>query len=122
MALRFFADHCISNFIILSLQDAGHEVVRLKDHLPVESPDGLVISKAQELNALLLSLNGDFADIVAYPPHRFKGIIALQVRDHPEVLAAVMTRFKGYLWTHPSMEEYLGKLLVVEVDRIRVRE
>jgi len=94
MALWFFADHCISNFIIQSLQDAGHQIFRLRDHLAVES---LVISKAQELDALLLSLNGDFADIVAYPPNRFKGIVALQVRDHPEVMPAVMTRLNGYL-------------------------
>ncbi len=41
MALRFFADHCVSNQIIDSLREAGHEVVRLKDYLPVESPDAL---------------------------------------------------------------------------------
>jgi hypothetical protein len=35
MALRFLADHCISNTIVLTLRDAAHEVVRLKDILPV---------------------------------------------------------------------------------------
>jgi phosphoribosylaminoimidazole (AIR) synthetase len=49
MALRFFADHCVSNFIADSLAAAGHEVLRLKDYLPVESPDSTVIAKAQEL-------------------------------------------------------------------------
>jgi len=33
MALRFFADHCVSNLIIQSLAAAGHEVLRPKDHL-----------------------------------------------------------------------------------------
>lgn len=122
MALRFFADHCISNFIIESLEVAGHEVLRLKDHLAVESPDVVVISKAQELDALLLSLNGDFADIVAYPPSKFRGIIALCVRDHPEVTAKLISRLKTYLQAHPSMDHYAAKLIVVEVDRIRVRE
>ena len=67
MSLRFFADHCVSNLIIHSLESAGHQVLRLKDHLPVESPESAVIAKARELDAILLSLNGDFADIVAYP-------------------------------------------------------
>jgi len=58
MALRFLADHCISNFIIQTLQDAQHDVLRLRDVLPVESADAVVISKAQEINAILLSLNG----------------------------------------------------------------
>lgn len=35
MALRFLADHFISNTIIRALRDAAHEVVRLKDILPV---------------------------------------------------------------------------------------
>lgn len=67
MALRFLADHCISNFTIHRLRDAGHEVTRLRDHLPTDSPDSLVIAKAQEINAILVSLNGYFPDIVTYP-------------------------------------------------------
>jgi predicted nuclease of predicted toxin-antitoxin system len=64
MALRFLADHCISNTIVQTHRDAAHEVLRLRDVLPVESPDSVVLAKAQEIDAILLSLNGDFADIV----------------------------------------------------------
>ncbi|SRR5216684_2334444 len=81
MALRFLADHCISNTIIQTLRGATHEVVRLRDVLPVESPDTIVIAKAQEMDAILLSMNGDFADIVTYPPNNYKGIVALQMRS-----------------------------------------
>ena len=122
MALRFLAAHCISNFIIQNLRNANHEVLRLKDVLPVESPDAIVIAKAQEMNAILLSLNGDFADIVTYPPRAYKGIIALQMRNHPETLPFLMARLGAYLEAQPSMEHYRGKLLVVEVDRIRIRQ
>jgi predicted nuclease of predicted toxin-antitoxin system len=59
MALRFLADHCISNTIVRALRDAAHEVVRLKDILPVESADTTVIAKAQEIDAILLSMNRD---------------------------------------------------------------
>jgi predicted nuclease of predicted toxin-antitoxin system len=122
MALRFLADHCISNFIIQSLQEAKHEVLRLKDLLPAESPDTAVIAKAQEIDALLVSLNGDFADIVAYPPKSYKGIVALQMRNHPEILPALMARLIAFLDLHPMMDHYRGKLLIVEVNRIRIRE
>jgi len=60
MGLRFFADHCISNSIIQKLLDADHEVLRLKDHIPIESPDPVVIATAQNLDSILISLNGDF--------------------------------------------------------------
>ena len=122
MALRFFADHCISTLIVNTLRNAGHEVLRLRDHLPVESADSIVISKAQELDSILLSLNGDFADIVAYPPARFAGIVSLQVRNHPEVTGLIMERLLRYLEAHPSMGHYRGILVIVEAGRIRLRE
>ena len=122
MALRFFADHCVSNHIIDCLREVGHELVRLKDYLPVESPDAIVIAKAQETGAILLSLNGDFADIVTYPPERYNGIISLQVLNHPEITRALISRLMSYLAIHPAPEYYRGKLIVVEPDRIRIRE
>ena len=122
MSLRFFADHCISNFIIQTLRDAGYEAFRLRDYLPTDSSDLDVISKAQELNSILVSLNGDFADIVLYPPTNYKGIMALQVRNHPEIIPQLMEVLKNYLSGHTDMVHYERKLLLVEVHRIRVRE
>jgi len=122
MALRFLADHCISNTIVRALRDETHEVVRLKDVLPVESPDAMVIAKAQEIEAILLSMNGDFADIVTYPPKNYEGIVALQMRNHAEILDHLMVRLIAYLRVQPAMEHYRGRLLVVEVNRIRIRE
>ena len=113
MALHFLADHCISNSIVRTLRDETHEVVRLKDVLPVESPDMAVIAKAQEIDAILLSMNGDLAYIVTYPPKSYNGIIALQMRNHAEVLDRLIARFTGYLRGQPAMEHYRGKLLVL---------
>jgi hypothetical protein len=38
-----------------TLREAGHEVARLREQLPVKSPDTDVIAKAQQLDATLLS-------------------------------------------------------------------
>jgi len=40
------------------LQSLGFEVFRLRDYIPADSPDSLAISKAQELDAVLITLNG----------------------------------------------------------------
>ena len=121
MSLRFFVDHCISNVVVDSLQKAGYEVFRLRDHLPTDSPDPIVLSKAQDLEAILVSLNGDFADIVTYPPAHYKGIVSLQLRNHPEITSRLMTYLLEYLAANPASEHYRGRLFVVEVSRIRVR-
>ena len=119
MSLRFFADHCVPGSVIQMLQEAGHEVIRLRDHIPLDSSDRLVISKAQELDAI--SLNGDFADIVTYPPAEYKGIVALQVRNHSEIIPQLLERLRAYLSAHDDMEHYLGRLLIAETHRIRSR-
>ena len=120
--LKVFTDHCISNYINARLRDAGCEVFRLRDHIDPGSDDPVAIAKAQELDCILVSLNGDFADIVTYPPSLYKGIIALQVHDHPEIIPQLMTRLQAYLSSHPDMQHYRGKLFLIEVHRIRVRE
>ena len=80
------------------------------------------LARAQEIDAVLISLDGDFADIINYPPKDFKGIIALQMRNHPEILPRLLARLKAYLEPQPAMEHYRGKLIVVEADRVRVRQ
>lgn len=122
MSLRFFADHCISNFIMATLRKSGFAVFRLRDYLPADAADYAVISKAQELDAILVTLNGDFADIVTYPPQSYKGIIALQVRNHPEVTPQIMELLTDYLSIHKNPSDYTGKLFLVEPHRIRVRQ
>lgn len=122
MTLRFFADQCVPNSIIRALMEEGYIVLKLRDHIPQDSEDSKVILKAQELDAILLSLNGDFADIVTYPPSNYKGIIAIQLRNHPEVIPLIIGRLKTYLSTYPDMEHYKGKLFLVESYRIRIKE
>jgi predicted nuclease of predicted toxin-antitoxin system len=122
MGLQFLADHCVPNSVIQTLRDANHDVLRLRDILPVASPDAIVIAKALDLGKILLTLNGDFADIVTYPPSKYKGIVALQVHNHPEIIPPLLARLNVYLSAQPSMEDYRGKLFVVEVNRIRIRE
>ena len=104
-----------------ALREAGHNVFRLQDYLPVESADNTVIAKAQELDSTLITLNGDFADIVSYPPSQYRGIIAIQLHNRPLLTGTLMRRLTTYLIEHPADEHYKGKLLLIEVDRIRIR-
>ena len=94
----------------------------MRDHIAPESPDPIVIARAQKLDAILLSLNGDFADIVTYPPSHYLGIVALEVHDHPEVIPVILRRLSAYISANPEPVDYRGKLLVVAPHRIRIRQ
>lgn len=121
MSLRFFCDHCVPREIADALRQFGCDVQLLRDHLPTNAPDTDVISKAQELDSILLSLNGDFADIVTYRPKDYRGIVALQLHDHPETIPTLMAGFGRFIAEHSDSGYYAGKLLVVEAHRIRIR-
>ena len=81
--------------------------------------DGL--GESAESQRYLVSLNGDFADIVRYPATERGGIIALQLRGHPRTLTAILV-LTVYLRIHPDRNEYRGKLLLVEASRTRLRQ
>ncbi len=122
MGLKFFADHCVPTSVIRLLREAGHEVLKLREHIPRDSPDAVVISKARDLDAVLISLNGDFADIVTYPPANYNGVVALQIRNHPGSITEIVSRLTIYLASHQDISHYRGKLFLVEAHRIRIRE
>jgi predicted nuclease of predicted toxin-antitoxin system len=119
--VRFLLDHCVPNGVGKLLAETGHEVVRLGECMPADSSDPVVLRKAEELDAVLVSLNGDFADITAYPPSKHRGIVALQVRNRREVVSPISQRLRAYLDQHPDRRDMDGKLLLVEPHRIRVR-
>ena len=120
--MRLFIDQCVPRSVSDSLRNGGHAVELLRSHLPINAKDPDVIACAQSLGAVLVTLNGDFADIINYPPADFGGIIGLQVRNHPESLPAIVIRLLTYLGEHPEPGHWTGKLFLVEVHRIRIKE
>jgi predicted nuclease of predicted toxin-antitoxin system len=121
MSLRFFCDQCVPAEISHTLRRAGHDVLNLREALPIRAPDPEVIAKARELDRILISLNGDFSDIVAYPPGEYSGIMAIQLHNHPEIIPQLMKRLATFLAAHPAQDYYHGKLFIVEAYRVRIR-
>ena len=109
--MRFVAVHCVPESVAEALESNSHEVLRLRNQMAANAPDPGVIEQAQRLDAVLLSLNGDFSDIVRDPPSQYGGIISMQVRNRPEVLAQLTERLTRSLRDPSDREHYRGKLL-----------
>ena len=69
---------------------------------------------------MLLTLDGDFADITACPPADHRGVVALQLHGRPELLPTLLDRLTRHLDAHPTTAEHDGQLVLVEPHRIRV--
>lgn len=74
------------------------------------------------MSCILLSLNGDFADVLTYPPGKCGGILSLELRNQPVTVPRLTSTLIDYQNVHPDMEHFRGKLFRVGPHRIRVRE
>jgi predicted nuclease of predicted toxin-antitoxin system len=98
---------------------AGHDAVTVLDQQLGGEKDKTIAQVCQEERRIILTLDLDFADIRAYPPKEFAGLIVLrpQYQDKHHVLAILEQLVKAI--HDESLEQ---KLWIVEESRIRIRE
>jgi predicted nuclease of predicted toxin-antitoxin system len=93
--VKFLLDHDVPENLIYLLRQLDHEVVRLRDVLPVAAPDSAVIQFAYAHDCLLLTCNrDDFIELAATQPHH--GIIVIvRRRTRAAERAALLRLFEN---------------------------
>lgn len=82
-------------------------------------PDDRVIDVCAREGRTLVTLDLDFANIHAYPPSKFSGIVVLRLASQGhEVVEAAIVRVLTLL----QQESAYGALWIVEDDRIRIHD
>jgi predicted nuclease of predicted toxin-antitoxin system len=72
--VKFLLDHDVPDDLIYLLQQLGHEIVLLRNTLPVDSPDEVVLRFAHDTGSILLTCNrDDFLHLAA--SHDHNGIV-----------------------------------------------
>lgn len=72
----FLLDQDVPDSIARVIHQAGHEAQRLRELLPIDSPDSVVLAFAQARTAVLITCNrDDFLELAKTNPHA--GIIVL---------------------------------------------
>ena len=117
--MKFKIDENLPVEVSALLRQAGHDAATAMAQLLGGSADLTIAKICQEEGRALVTLDTDFADLRAYPPKEYPGLVVLRLRrqDKPyvlEVLGRVLTAF-----TH---EVLAGHLWIVEEDRIRIRD
>ncbi|OGW07070.1 MAG: hypothetical protein A2Z59_00575 [Nitrospinae bacterium RIFCSPLOWO2_02_39_17] len=116
--MKILANHCVFGKTVCLLQKAWHEVIRLKDIASASSVDDAVGSLAVSHNAILLSNDKDFTDIIKYPPKEHSGIIVLRITPQSE---GIVHNTLLSLLASKSLEEIHGSLVVIRGNKIRFR-
>lgn len=86
LRLKFLTDNCVPDSVGQALERAGHEVIRLRNILPTNSPDPIVATVAEVNDATLISFDKDFkalAPRIGVGKQRFRKLswIAFRCRE-----------------------------------------
>lgn len=89
--MKFLLDHDVPDDLAFSLEALGHEAVKLREVLPVTTPDDEVLRFARERGCLLITCNrDDFLAAAGRVPHH--GIIILIRRRSRTLERAALVR------------------------------
>lgn len=99
----------------------GHDAVHVDDLAHGTAPDSAIAKLALETRRCIVTADYDFADVREFPPRQYEGIVVLTL---PYATASkYITRIVTYfLQRLPELTPLAGKLMIVELGRIRVRE
>jgi len=116
--MRFKVDENLPIEVADLLSEAGHDAVMVLEQQMGGSDDTEVAAVCREEERILVTLDLDFADIRAYPPSEYPGLVVLRLKqqDKPHVLG-VFGRLVGVFQEEPVE----GSLWIVEEERIRIR-
>ena len=117
--MKFKVDENLPVEVADLLRQADYDAVTVVEQHLGGSDNSKIASICQQESRILVTLDTDFADIRAYPPEDFSGLLVLCLRrqDKNHVLD-VLTRLTEVFPKEPLD----GHLWIVEEERVRIRE
>ncbi|KJS03329.1 MAG: hypothetical protein VR68_01610 [Peptococcaceae bacterium BRH_c4a] len=96
----------------------GHDVESVYSENIQGCSDQILMRKCQEEGRVIITLDYDFSNIIAYPPEKSEGVIVLRAKEQSKdavlkVVRDLLPRLAG--------EFFPGQLWIVEENRIRIR-
>jgi len=116
--MKFKIDENLPVDVADLLQQVGYDAATVYDQNLVGKADENIAAVCQSEKRAIVTLDTDFADIRAYPPEEYFGIIVMRLKrqDKPYVLDIVNR------WIKALSEEALeGHLWIVDERQIRIR-
>ncbi len=117
--MRFKTDENLSLDVAELLKRQGHDAENVWQELLSGTPDTNLILVCQQERRILLTLDTDFANILAYPPRDYFGIIVFRLANQDKVSVLTVV---GKLLKLLETESPEKSLWIVEEGRVRIRK
>jgi predicted nuclease of predicted toxin-antitoxin system len=117
--LKFKIDQNLPAEYAALLREGGFDADSVDDEGLGSADDGVISERVRTERRVLVSLDLGFADIRAYPPQEYSGIVVLRSKAQDKIGLISMLRRLMPMLRERSPE---GQLWIVESDRIRFRQ
>ncbi len=118
MRMKFKVDENLPAELLDDLRVAGHEAETVSDEGLTGAPDAIILESVRREGCTLLTMDKGIADVRAYPPERYAGIILF--RPSTSGRGAVRAFVRRHLPTI-LQTDLTGHLMVITERGIRVR-
>jgi predicted nuclease of predicted toxin-antitoxin system len=116
--MTLLLDHCVPRRYQRILREWGYVCTLVTDYIAADATDLEVIALAQKLDAVLVTIDLDFANILNYPPGNYNGIIVIRHNAGDE---AELDKTLWQALTDLYQDELRGTLIVIAPYRYRLR-
>ena len=116
--MKLLFDENLSPAHAVRLRQRGYDATSIAEEGLAGVGDSVVRAAAVDAGRILVTLDGDFANILRYPVEGTPGVIWLRLHPPTEdKIRAALDRCLAVL----ARQDLTGKLVVVDRDKIRVR-
>jgi predicted nuclease of predicted toxin-antitoxin system len=112
-------DNCVPRRYLRLLQSWSYQAELSTVHIAADASDVDVIALAQTLDAVLFTIDLDFANILDYPPKNYAGIMVMRynVSDEAEVDKTLQIVLQDLY-----RDDLRGVLVIIAPGRYRIRQ
>lgn len=116
--MKFKIDENLPIEFVDLLVTAGHQAMTVDEQHLQGRADSVIIDTCAREGYILVTLDLDFADIRAYPPNQYPGLMVFRVvRQDKRHLIEVFKRAITVLMREPIE----GRLWIIEETKVRIR-
>lgn len=117
--MRFLGNMGISTRTIVWLRENGHDAIHLREQGLQRLPDSEILVKARDENRIILTMDLDFAQLLAIGKETLPSVILFRLEDERSEVVNARLRETLQIATDALAS---GAIISVDEDSIRVRQ
>lgn len=119
--MQFLVDAALPRSVVDVLKEGGHQAVHVDDLGIATAADGVIADHARRHELTIITADFDFADIREFPPASHAGIVVLTLPKRRDLLL-ILLLVRQLVAGLSEISSLHGKLVIVGLGRIRIRE